>query len=47
MKWPLVATGQKASPLFITDIQAGRRAKVAGMSIDAHEQDLAMRMNKT
>ena len=28
---------------LITDTQAGRRAKVAGMSIDAHEQDLAKR----
>jgi hypothetical protein len=26
---------------LITDTQGGRRAKVAGMSIDAHEQDLS------
>ncbi len=28
---------------LITDTQAGRRSKVGGMSIDAHEQDLAKR----
>ena len=28
---------------LITDTQTGRRTKVAGMSIDAHEEDLAKR----